>query len=102
MSEPSFLLNDFIAVYQTGVETQHRIASFSDDIPPVIKKQSLKVKEKEIYFLTYNPSLKFASNYHSIPSIACLCEDKDKTSVSVQKSGRSQILRIYPHRHPHQ
>lgn len=99
MLDPPFLLNDFTAGYQTGVETQHRIVSFSEDIPLVIKN---KVKEKEIYFLTYNPSLKFASDYHSILSIACVCEDKDKTSESVRKSGRSQILRIYPHRHPHQ
>lgn len=38
MSDPPFLPNDFIAIYQTGVETQHRIASFSDDIPLIIKK----------------------------------------------------------------
>lgn len=40
MSYPPFLLNDFIAIYQTGVETQHGIASFSDYIPLVIKTQN--------------------------------------------------------------
>lgn len=39
------LLNDFIAVYQTGVETQHRIASFRDDILLVIKKKKLRKKK---------------------------------------------------------
>lgn len=40
MSDPSFLVNDFIAIYQTGAEAQHGIASFSDYIPLVIKKQN--------------------------------------------------------------
>ena len=51
---------------------------------------------------TYNLFLEFAWGFHSNLDIVCQYGDRGKISALIQKSGKSQILMIYPHIRLHQ